>query len=235
VYGEQITNIIKKYLQLRYQLLPYIYTTAWQASRYGFPLMRPLFWKAERNKKLLDIEDEYFFGDKLLVAPILNEGSRRRDVLLPEGKWVDFWTDRWFDGNRMVNVNASLSTIPLFVKEGSVLAMETDQTMTIHLYVPGFDDEKEFESFLYSDSGDGYGEWRVDRFKVRWENGELTLDHEFEGDYQLPYDLIMLKLHGARGIKAKINSCNIKIENNLIKLPKLESVTFLIEPLDVYN
>ena len=235
VYGEQITKIIKKYLKLRYKLLPYIYTAAWQASRYGFPLMRPLFWKAERNKKLLDIEDEYFFGDKLLVAPILNEGSRRRDVFLPDGKWVDFWTDRWFDGNQTINVDASLSTIPLFVQEGSVIAMETGQTMTIHLYVPGFDNEKEFESFLYSDSGDGYGEWRVDRFKVHCENGELTLAHEFEGDYQLPYDLIILKLHGARGIKAKINSHNIRIENNLIKLRKLEPVTFLIEPVDVYK
>ena len=228
-FGEEATAIVREILRLRYQLLPYIYTAAWQASREGAPLMRPLFWREEGNPDLLDREDEFYFGDWLLIAPVLDKGKQQREVLLPQGKWYDFWRDRVYEGARTVTVPAPPGKIPVFVRQGAVIPFERENVLELQLYAPLDTGFKIAESCLYSDAGDGYGEKRIDRFRVRKDGNTLSVDHQSEGGYRLPYSSIRVVLHGAAGISANVREKQLALDGNAFILEKLEPFELSIE------
>ena len=120
-YGEAVLSIFRRYAQLRYRLLPYLYSAALRAVD-GIPLVRPLVYDHPADPTTHHVDDEYFLGPDLLVAPMFKpKGSR--DVYLPDGGWYDYWTDRRFDGPRWIRYDADLETLPLFVRAGAVLAM----------------------------------------------------------------------------------------------------------------
>src|SRR5438034_1992113 len=120
-YGEPALSIFRKYAQLRYRLLPYLYAAARRAPD-GLPLVRPLVYDHPADPTTHHVDDEYFLGPDLLVAPMFKpRGSR--NVYLPDGGWYDYWTDRRFDGPRWIRYDADLETLPLFVRAGAVLAM----------------------------------------------------------------------------------------------------------------
>jgi alpha-D-xyloside xylohydrolase len=123
-YGEPALTIFRRYAQLRYRLLPYLYAAARHAAE-GVPLVRPLVYDHPLDRATWHIDDQYFLGPDLLVAPMFVPRGRR-DVYLPEGGWYDFWTDRRFDGARWITYDAELETLPLFVRAGAVLPMGPD-------------------------------------------------------------------------------------------------------------
>jgi alpha-D-xyloside xylohydrolase len=123
-YGEPALSIFRKYAQLRYRLLPYIYAAARRAAE-GVPLARPLVYEHPSDPTTWHIDDEYMLGPDLLVAPMFKPRGRR-DIYLPRGDWYDFWTDQRFDGARWISYEAELETLPLFVRAGAVLAIGPD-------------------------------------------------------------------------------------------------------------
>ena len=123
-YGEPALTIFRKYAQLRYRLLPYLYGAARRVSG-DVPLARPLIYDYPSDRTAWRIDDEYLLGPDLLVAPMFVPRGRR-DVYLPAGGWYDFWTDRRFDGARWIAYDAELETLPLFVRAGAVLPMGPD-------------------------------------------------------------------------------------------------------------
>ena len=123
-YGEPALTIFRRYAQLRYRLLPYLYAAARRVPE-GVPLARPLVYDHPADPTTWHIDDEYLLGPDLLVAPMFKpRGSR--DVYLPAGGWYDFWTDEHFDGARWITYNAELETLPLFVRAGAWLPMGPD-------------------------------------------------------------------------------------------------------------
>src|SRR5574341_2094409 len=122
-FGLEAEAICRKYLELRYRLLPYIYTAAWQASQTGIPLVRALSFIYPHDKQTYSLDDQYLFGDSLLVAPVTDEGAVSRDVYLPAGEWYDFWTHRCIEGGSKVTVSAPLDFLPILVKAGTVLPL----------------------------------------------------------------------------------------------------------------
>jgi alpha-D-xyloside xylohydrolase len=120
-YGEPALSIFRRYAQLRYRLLPYLYGAARRASQ-GVPLARPLVYDHPSDRTTWGIDHEYLLGPDLLVAPMF-EARGRRDIYLPAGGWYDFWTDQRFDGARWITYDAELETLPLFVRAGAVLPM----------------------------------------------------------------------------------------------------------------
>ena len=120
-YGEPALSIFRRYARLRYRLLPYLYTAARRAPE-GVPLARPLVYDHPADRTTWHIDDEYFLGPDLLVAPMF-VARGRRDIYLPAGGWYDFWTDRRFDGPRWITYEAELETLPLFVRAGAVIPM----------------------------------------------------------------------------------------------------------------
>ncbi len=122
-YGSAFEAVNKTTIELRYRLLPYIYTTMVQASRTGIPAMRPLVFEYPGDPESSWNETEFMFGDQILVAPVLWEGTTSRSLRLPEGSWYDFWTGKKYQGSTQVAVDAPIDRIPLFVKAGAVVPM----------------------------------------------------------------------------------------------------------------
>jgi alpha-glucosidase len=120
-FGAYYEGIIRKYLKLRYALLPYLYTTLEEAHRTGVPLFRPLLLNYPDDPNTYNLDDEFMVGDGLLVAPVLKPDLTRRLVYLPKGTWYDYWTNRKVTGGTMVNVDAPLDTVPMFVRAGAVI------------------------------------------------------------------------------------------------------------------
>ncbi|HEY3757225.1 MAG TPA: TIM-barrel domain-containing protein [Opitutaceae bacterium] len=123
-YGRQAEPILEKYLRLRYQLMPYIYSQARRSFETGAPFMRALFMDFPNDPRVADIRDEYLFGPAFLVAPVHEQGATKRDVYLPAGAdWYNFWTNERLAGGQTVSVNAPIDTLPLFVRAGSIVPL----------------------------------------------------------------------------------------------------------------
>ncbi|RPI27228.1 MAG: alpha-glucosidase, partial [Chloroflexota bacterium] len=190
VHGEPVTSIVREFLRLRYRLMPYLYTLAWQATQDGQPLARPLFWPDGSLPALHHVDDAFLLGDDLLVAPILEEGAQSRTLMLPQDDWIDYWDGSVLHGPGQVTLPAGLDKIPLLVRAGSILPLEQGNTLELHAYP---DQQGRAGGLLYSDSGDGYREWRLDRFSL--EPGREDLAQETEGAFAWPYESIMKVMH----------------------------------------
>ncbi|QIR40909.1 glycoside hydrolase family 31 protein [Tolypothrix sp. PCC 7910] len=205
-YGEPYLSIIRSFLQLRYRLLPYFYNLSWEAAQKGYPPVRPVLWAANDDSRLWDVEDAFLLGDALLVCPIVEDGARSRQVILPPGNWYSFWDDSCFVGGQEVNVPAPLETIPLLVKAGSILPMVENKQLILHLYPP---EQGETFTQLYSDAGDGYGASRIDKFQMVRSGNGLEVTWEETGDYSFPYTSIKLHLHGMKLQQAWVDNVEV--------------------------
>ena len=125
-FGNRLEEINRNSIKLRYHLLPYIYHAFWQAAETGIPIMRPLLLEFPDDWSAVDRNDEYFFGDDLLVAPVTKDYDLQRPVYLPRGLWYDFWTDRRISGPVTLTVDAPLERIPLFVRGGAIIPSQQD-------------------------------------------------------------------------------------------------------------
>lgn len=121
-YGEEAYEIIKDLLFLRERLKPYIMEQMKAASEKGSPVIRPLFYEFAKDPKCYEVEDQFLFGPDLMIAPVLYEGARSREVYLPKGEaWTDAWTGEKHQGGQMIDVNAPIDRIPLFLRSGRKL------------------------------------------------------------------------------------------------------------------
>ncbi|MDR2760019.1 MAG: glycoside hydrolase family 31 protein [Spirochaetaceae bacterium] len=124
-YTEEVYEICKKYLFLREKLRPYVTDQMRAAHEKGTPVMRPLFYDFPADKKTWEIEDTFMFGPNYLVAPILYEGAREREVYLPAGqRWTNAWTGESFDGGGNIKADAPLDRIPVFSRDGSTFVFQ---------------------------------------------------------------------------------------------------------------
>ncbi len=170
-YGKQAEPILEKYLRLRYELLPYIYSLAWSAHETGAPFMRGLFMDFGADPKVADLGDEYMFGPALLIAPVVEQGATTREVYLPAGaEWYNFWTNERFKGGQTITVNAPIDTLPIFVRAGSILPLgspveSTNEKQTVAKVRVYAGADGAFD--LYSDDGNTYA----------YENGDYQLTH----------------------------------------------------------
>lgn len=202
VYGEPYTSIIRNFLNLRYSLLPYFYSLAWQTHQSGIPMVRPLFWNHPNEPNLWGVDDAFLLGDNLLVAPVLEADARQRKITLPPGEWLDFWTDQIYQGPTEVEIDVDLEHIPLLVRAGAILPLVNGKNLELSIYSGKSEYSPQLEALcLYSDSGDGYGAWRLDRFIQRRDGEHVSIQWQQQGDYPFPYPEIEIKLHGLRAQK----------------------------------
>ena len=130
-FDSQTIDIFRRYAKLHVSLWPYFYTYATQAAKDGLPIMRHLMLDWPDDSQAYDAENEYLLGDKILVAPVFTEGARTRALYLPKGSWVDYWTGDIIQGGSQVEVQAPLERIPIFVKSGSLIPMDSGETETL--------------------------------------------------------------------------------------------------------
>ncbi len=189
-YGKQAQPILEKYLRLRYQLMPYIYSLGWQAHETGAPFMRGLFLDFPQDPNVADIGDEYMFGPALLVAPVTDQGATSRSVYLPAGSdWYNFWTNERVHGGQRLTVQAPIDTIPVFVRAGSILPLGVPVQSTnekqaidkVRVY-PGAN----AHFTLYSDDGTTYAYEHGDHqiTELRWDDSTGKLTHTGDAAWQ---------------------------------------------------
>jgi alpha-D-xyloside xylohydrolase len=183
-YGKQAEPILAKYLRLRYQLLPYTYSLAYETYKTGAPYMRALFMDFPNDPNVADIPDEYMFGPAFLVAPVTEQGATTRNVYLPAGcDWYNYWTNERLKGGQTITVKAPIDTLPLFVRAGSIVPLgsaiestKDKQTIASVRVYPGAN-----ASFaLFSDDGTSYsyekGASSITR--LSWDDQTRRLKHE---------------------------------------------------------
>lgn len=122
-FGRYYEDIIRKYLKLRYQLLPFLYSALEEAHRTGTAVFRPLVLNYQDDPDTYNLDDEFMIGDDLLVAPVTSPGITARPVYLPKGVWYDYWTNKKYSGGTVVQMDAPLETVPMFVRAGAIIPL----------------------------------------------------------------------------------------------------------------
>ena len=159
-YGPEVEKILRQYDELRYRLLPYIYSAAWGVTNRAEIEMKALPFVYPLDKSVRQVSDQFLLGDSLLVNPVTEPHVTRRSIVLPAADdWIDFWTGQTLQGGQTTTVGAPLDEIPILVKAGSIVpigsviqdASEPQEALEIRIY-PGRD--AAFD--LYEDAGDGY-------------------------------------------------------------------------------
>ncbi|MGI8770050.1 MAG: glycoside hydrolase family 31 protein [Acidobacteriaceae bacterium] len=130
-YDPQTLDTFRSYAKLHVSLFPYLYTYAHEAATTGLPIMRHLMLEWPDDTKTYDADGEYLLGEKILVAPVLEEGASTRSLYLPRGTWTDYWTGNMMDGGRQVTVPAPLQHIPILIRAGSILPLIKPDTQTL--------------------------------------------------------------------------------------------------------
>ncbi len=160
-HGAEAEQIARDYIGLRYRLLPYIYTLARETYETGMPMARPLFFDDPADPLLANHSDAYLFGPCFLVAPVVVDGQRQKSIYLPDGVWMDYWTDSLYTGGTTVLADAPLDRLPLYVRAGAVIPMQqvmdyvgAEPADSLFLDVfPTFSDVPD-TFFLYEDDGE---------------------------------------------------------------------------------
>jgi alpha-D-xyloside xylohydrolase len=122
-HGAEVEANFRKYVQLRYRLLPYYYQLAWAAFKTGLPIIRPMLVEFPAQARMWQIDDQYMLGPDLLVAPIVQAGVDRRTVVLPEGNWYDFWNTTRIEGGKEIDYPVKDDQLPIFVRPGAIIPM----------------------------------------------------------------------------------------------------------------
>ena len=197
-FGEPFTAINRKFIELRYRLMPYIYSVFWEHHRYGFPILRPLAMLEQELISNHYRQDEFTFGDKILVCPVLEQGAVSRIVYLPKGQWYNFWTHDLLDGGNEYNIDAPLEDMPLFVRAGSVIpeypvmqyvGEKPIDEVWLNVYYAAY----EVNSFLFEDHGDTFAYeqdiYLEKKFSVKGDGKNLFIEQTIEGLYTPNYEL----------------------------------------------
>jgi alpha-glucosidase len=196
-FGEPFTTINRKFIELRYRLLPYMYSVFWEHHRYGFPILRPIIMNEQEVLKNHFRQDEFTYGDKILICPVLAPGQKSRNVYLPKGKWYYYWTNQIVDGGKEVEVATPLETMPIFVKAGSVIpeypvmqyiGEKEIEEVKLTVYYADY----EVNSFLFEDYGETFAYeqdiYLEKKFVVEGKANKLTIQQSMEGLYTPRYE-----------------------------------------------
>ncbi|HEY7123787.1 MAG TPA: glycoside hydrolase family 31 protein [Ktedonobacterales bacterium] len=209
-FGEPYESSIRRYLELRYRLLPYLNTLFHKAATTGAPIMRPLFWHYLDDLTAREVEDQFLLGRDLLAAPIYQPGQSTRRLYLPAGEWASFWSGERWQGRRWVDVRAPLDELPLFVRGGAILPLgpvmqhtaelPTDP-LTLALYASSHAPNADEPSILYEDDGSSTdyrsGGFCQTAYRWEWENASSLLIHlgTPQGDYRPERRQMQLEVH----------------------------------------
>ena len=217
-YGTAVETLCREAIELRYRLMPYIYTAFLEAAETGAPVQRPLVFEHQDDLAAREVDDQYLFGRDLLVAPVYQPGQTARNVYLPAGLWYG-WKGQVVQGPRWFTADAPLESIPLFVRGGSVVPMWPEapaSTMDyhppciiLHVFLPETDGET--HSTLQEDDGVTFarrdGAFYRTEFVLRRQGNQALLDATVSGQGYPEFARTQFRLvfHGEVGGTSEIN------------------------------
>lgn len=226
-FDEDVTNIVRKFIELRYQLLPYLYTAFWDYLNQGIPILKSLVLYDQDDVHTHYRTDEFIFGDKILVCPILEPNAHGRRMYIPRGNWFNYWNNEVVKGGKEMWVDADIDSMPIFVKEGAIIPKypiqqyvgeKTIEEIVLDIY---YKEGKE-QSKLFDDAHDGYdykkGRYSFRTFKLIGKKKELIIQQHKEGKYITTYNTFKLNFHGLPFKIEKILLDNEEIPLSEIKM-----------------
>ena len=213
VHGPEHEAIRRRYVELRYRLLPYIYTGVEESARTGIPLMRPLFLEYPDAPSLYREDHEYLFGRDLLAAPVLTEMVDPRDVNLPPGEWYDYWTSEKHTSGERIVLHPALDEMPLYVRAGAIVpeqpvVQSTDEKprgpLELRVYPPGTGPGEDCRGSLYLDDGHTFayqsGEFLRVNYACQVNSGNITVTSKVEqARFQPWWSTVAVSVFGAGG------------------------------------
>jgi alpha-glucosidase len=212
-YGEQALAIFRDYDRLRYELIPYLYSSYYTMYKTGAPIMRALVFHHPEDFNTYTIDDQYYFGDNFIVCPVTVKGAVSRIVYLPAGTWFDYWTGESYAGKQYILVKTSIEKLPVFVKGGSIIPMQHEKE-----YVEAASPD----SLLFEIFPEGRSHFEL------YEDDGISLDYQ-RGIYSLlriecdeERDSIRLLFHPASGTYRAIHG-NYRIKMHLDHRPETVS------------
>lgn len=196
-FDEETLNTYRKYLDIRYKFIPYLYDLTYRMNKSGELIVRPLFYNYEHDKVALNINDEYMVGDSLLVAPILNKDEKYRVVYLPKGTWIDYFTHKEYKGENRYIFDYNLLETGYFIKKNSIIPMfenlkhinkEEIDTLVIEVF------GKSGKYTLYEDDGTtlDYKKGIYNTYKIEVSKGEFSF-HAIYQKYNSPFKHLKIK------------------------------------------
>ncbi|MFI0758894.1 glycoside hydrolase family 31 protein [Streptomyces anulatus] len=185
-FGPEVLEHARAALAERERLRPYFVTLSQVARMTGAPYVRPMWWGAPGDRALRECEDAFLLGDALLVAPVLEAGTRRRAVRLPRGRWYDTATGRAYEGPGRVQVDAPLSRVPVLARAGAVIPVRgADGGPELEVWAPA--PGCTGGGLVVRDPGDGWAEAEVERYVTRWEGDRVVVERDgAEGGVDCP-------------------------------------------------
>ena len=204
-FDEDVIDIVRKFIELRYTLLPYIYTAFWRYINEGMPIVKSLVLFDQNDQQTYDRNDEFIFGEKILVCPVMEPNAQGRRMYIPVGNWYNFWTDEFVKGGKEMRVEADIDSMPIFIKEGAIIPKypvqqyvgekEIDE-MTLDVYYKKGKEKSE----LYEDANEGYdykkGRFSLRNFSLVGKSNKLSIQQHKFGKFITTYETFKIKLHG---------------------------------------
>ena len=221
-FDEEITNVVRKFIEIRYQLLPYLYTAFYQYSHDNVPMLKSLVLFDQEDSQTHYRTDEFVFGNQILVCPINEPNSKGRRMYIPKGEWYNFWTKELISGGKEARVEADLDSMPIFVKAGAIIPKYPVQQyvgekvikeLTLDAYYKNGKEDSE----LYEDANDGYdytkGRYSLKKFNLSGNGDKLIIRIHKRGEYETSYKTFKINLFG---LPFKVKS--IKVDNEYVDL-----------------
>jgi alpha-glucosidase len=226
-FGPGAEKLARAALELRYRLLPYIYSAFVVASETGAPVQRPFVFDFQHDRQARETDDAYLFGEALLVAPVMHAGCTARHVYLPPGTWLDFYTGERHTGGQHITAAAPLERIPVFARGGYVIPMYAEapqstmdhqpDVLELHVIVP----EEDGETFSELQEDDGLtnahqrGAFLRTRFAVARHGSKVTVTARSSGDGFPEHRRTRVRfvLRGFLGEKALLNGRELAVRD----------------------
>ena len=230
-FGPEVEKLCRAALELRYRLLPYFYSAFHRASETGDPIQRPLAYDFLHDPKARDTDDAYLLGEALLVAPVCEPGITSRQVYLPEGSWIDWYTDERYPGGQVVTVDAPIDRIPVFGRGGYVVPTHEiaprstmghyPELLVLHAFVP--DQDGDFYSVLHEDDGLTLdfqsGAYLRTDFHLARRGSTLSISATTTGRGfpEFGRRLLRLVFHGFSGTELVLDGRTLRVENGSVE------------------
>ena len=226
-YGVDHEVLNRRAIELRYRMLPYIYSVMRETAESGLPAMRPLMLDYPDDPATYGMDDQYLFGSDVLVAPVLRAGLAQRGVYLPAGEWYDYWSGQKYSGKRWIDVKVTLATLPLFIRGGSFIFQQpvvqhTGEMAGAPLEVTLFPSGTS-ERWLYEDAGNGFefqrGTYARRRFATRRDAAGLLVEVGApDGTYRPQSRPLLLAVRGlAEATRVQIGGASLARADELEK------------------
>ncbi|WP_298481046.1 glycoside hydrolase family 31 protein [uncultured Maribacter sp.] len=204
-FDAEVTDIVRSFIELRYQLLPYLYTMFWKYSKDKIPMLKSLAYFDQEDAQTHFRTDEFIFGEHILVCPVQEPNAKGRRMYIPRGKWYNFWDKEVIDGGMEKWVAADIDKVPLFVKEGAIIPKYPVQQYVgekeiTELVLDVYYKNGTETSTVYEDAQEGYdyakGRYSLRNFKLVGKDNQLSIQQFKNGTFITPYNTMKIRLHG---------------------------------------